>query len=270
MRAALRSLLWLPVRGVVYRRRFAGAAAILPIGTRNRRYYASFGVPDARMFEAKYCVENERFALGPTEREAARRRVRSALGLDPNAVLFVSAAKLIARKRPLDLLAAFAKLTLDRPELRVALLFLGDGPERPRLEEAIAAEGLGERVRISGFVNQSEIPAWYAASDCLVLPSDSQETWGLVVNEGMAAGLPVIVSDAVGCSPDLVEEGANGFTYPFADVRALADRMGRIAELDPERRAELGARSEEIVAGCTFATVADRVLEALAVVRGER
>ncbi len=66
---------------------------------------------------------------------------------------------------------------------------------------------------IAGFVNQQELPSWYAAADTLVLPSDSRETWGLVVNEAMAAGLPVVVSDAAGCSLDLVREGENGFTY---------------------------------------------------------
>jgi glycosyltransferase involved in cell wall biosynthesis len=81
-----------------------------------------------------------------------------------------------------------------------------------------------------GFKNQSELPAYYAAADVLVLPSES-ETWGLVVNEAMACGLPAIVSDAVGCAPDLIEEGKTGFTYPVGDVDALAGRLAALAEM---------------------------------------
>jgi glycosyltransferase involved in cell wall biosynthesis len=102
-------------------------------------------------------------------------------------------------------------------------------------------------VTIAGFVNQQELPSWYAAADMLVLPSDSRETWGLVVNEAMAAGLPVVVSDAAGCSPDLVREGENGFTYPCGNVGALVDRLASIAAVGPEKRNEFGNRSRDIV-----------------------
>ena len=101
----------------------------------------------------------------------------------------------------------------------------------------------------SGFINQTDLPAWYSASDALVLPSDSRETWGLVVNEAMAAGLPVVVSDAAGCSVDLVREGENGFTYPCGDVGALTTQLARIAQVAPDERRALGDRSREIVAG---------------------
>ena len=100
---------------------------------------------------------------------------------------------------------------------------------------------------IAGFVNQRELPSWYAAADTLVLPSDSRETCGLVVNEAMAAGLPVVVSDAAGCSPDLVRSGENGFTYACGDVAALTDRLTSIVALGPEGRTHLGKRSRDIV-----------------------
>jgi glycosyltransferase involved in cell wall biosynthesis len=104
-------------------------------------------------------------------------------------------------------------------------------------------------VTISGFVNQRELPDWYAAADALVLPSDSRETWGLVVNEAMAAGLPVVVSDAAGCSVDLVREGENGFTYASGDVTALAERLASIVSLGDAGRRAFGERSHEIVKG---------------------
>ena len=83
--------------------------------------------------------------------------------------------------------------------------------------------------------------------DVLVLPSDSRETWGLVVNEAMAAGLPVVVSDAAGCSPDLVHAGQNGFTYPCGDVGSLTDRLEQLVALGSAGRTAFGERSKEIV-----------------------
>ncbi len=94
---------------------------------------------------------------------------------------------------------------------------------------------------MAGFQNQRRIAATYAAADALVLPSTSGETWGLVVNEAMACGLPVIVSDQVGCAPDLVLEDETGFTYPCGDVAALAERVGALAG-DRRRRDRMSAR----------------------------
>ena len=89
-----------------------------------------------------------------------------------------------------------------------------------------------------GFVNQSELPAVYASADVLVLPSDGQETWGLVVNEAMACGVPAVVSDAVGCGPDLIEPGRTGATFPFGDIAALAAAIEeRPVVRPPSRRA---------------------------------
>ena len=94
-----------------------------------------------------------------------------------------------------------------------------------------------------GFVNQSELPAVYASADLLVLPSDSQETWGLVVNEAMACGIPAVVSDVVGCGPDLVEAGRTGETFAFGDTAALAAAIRSVLSFDPEQtRRHLAAK----------------------------
>lgn len=261
VKARLRSALWVPLRTRIYREVFSRAAAFLTIGSRNAEYYRHFGVPEQRMYRAPYCVENERFALPEPRRSEARARVRGALGVRPETVVFTSAAKLVAKKRPFDLLDAFAALVAGGRDAH--LVYLGDGPERAAVEERVRRAGLGGRVTVSGFVNQAEIPDWYAASDALVLPSDTMETWGLVVNEAMAAGLPVVVSDAAGCAPDLVREGENGFTFACGDVPALEDRMRRVAELLPEERESMGSRSREIISGFTVAHVADALLRAL-------
>jgi glycosyltransferase involved in cell wall biosynthesis len=101
-------------------------------------------------------------------------------------------------------------------------------------------------VTFAGFVNQTEIVRAYVAADCLVLPSDTGETWGLVVNEAMASGLPAIVSDEVGCGPDLVTEDVTGSIFPMGDVDALADRLTRFAG-DPAGLRGMGARARERV-----------------------
>lgn len=255
----LRSALVGGIRDRLYRMMFSSAQCILPVGTHNADYYRRHGVPSDRLITALYCVENERFVLRGEDYERERRRVRGKLGLSDDRVVFTSAAKLITRKRPFDLLRAFARFDRSDPDLAPALVFLGDGPERQRLESEIMRSGLSEKVRISGFINQSEMPAWYAASDCLVLPSDGLETWGLVVNEAMAAGLPVLVSDAAGCAPDLVRVGENGFRFSCGDLDELFARMLQVAEQPAEVRAEWGQRSREIVAGCTFTKVADAI-----------
>jgi glycosyltransferase involved in cell wall biosynthesis len=244
-RASARRTVWLPVRQQLYRAAFARVHAFLVIGSRNREYYRSFGVPDEKLFWAPYGVHNEWFALAQSERAVARERVRSRLAIGPDTLVFASSAKLIERKRPLDLVDAVA--AVRGRGIDAHALFIGDGEERPAIEQRASAHGIRSAVTIAGFVNQGELPAWYAAADALVLPSDARETWGLVVNEAMAAGLPVVVSDAAGCSPDLVHEGENGFTYVCGDVVALADRLAFVAALGPDGRREFGNRSRDIV-----------------------
>lgn len=244
-RALVHRGLWRPIRQRLYGAAFGRVGAFLVIGSRNREYYRSFGVPDEKLFWAPYAVDNEWFALPDTNRAAARVGIRTRLGVGTNTVVVASSAKLIERKRPLDLLDAVAALG-DRG-IDAHALFIGDGEERAAIERRASAHGIRSDVTIAGFVNQQELPSWYAAADALVLPSDSRETWGLVVNEAMAAGLPVVVSDAAGCSPDLVREGVNGFTYVCGNVAALTDRLASIAALGPEGRSDFGNRSREIV-----------------------
>lgn len=255
--AFLRRLVWLPLREHIYAAIFRRVSAFAVIGSRNADFYRHFGVPDSKLIWAPYGVANDHFALAPAAREAARDRLRRQLQYGPQTTVFASVAKLVPFKRPLDLLSAFARLVAEGVDAR--LVYVGDGPERPAVEEAIGRLGLRSHVTITGFVNQSALPDWYAAIDCLVLPSDYLETWGLVVNEAMAAGLPVIVSDAAGCSPDLVREGANGFTFPLGDVTQLSERMRVVASAGTAGRAALGARSHEIVAGFTLGATAEAI-----------
>jgi glycosyltransferase involved in cell wall biosynthesis len=196
----------------------------LAVGDRSADYYRHYGVPEARIVRSPHCVDNVRFAM---EAAAARPRsaARLALGLPAEAIVFAFVGKLVEKKRTLDYLTALD--TASRGDARVYGLVVGDGPLRPALEAHVRARATP--CVLGGFHNQRAIAHAYGAADALVLPSDARETWGLVVNEAMACGLPAIVSDAVGCAPDLIVEGQTGFTYACGDVAALAGLMARVA-----------------------------------------
>ena len=199
-------------------RRFDG---FLYVGQRNREYLLHYGVPAGRLFFSPHCVDNDAFAAVSSgiPRPEGRRRV-----------LFVG--KLIGRKHPADLLHAVARLR-DKP---VQIAFAGSGELESELRQIAAATSV--HADFLGFVNQSELPAVYASADLLALPSDGQETWGLVVNEAMACGIPAVVSDAVGCGPDLIEPGLTGATFPLGDVAALASAIEKVLSFaaGPTRR----------------------------------
>jgi len=268
LRGLARRTLWVPARMRLYGAAFRRVDAFLVIGSRNRDYYRSFGVPDEKVFWAPYGVDNDWFRMREPARALARARVRERLGLSDGAVVFASSAKLIERKRPFDLVDAVARLR--RGGIDAHALFIGDGEQRDAVEHRAARYGIEDALCISGFVNQQELPAWYAAADALVLPSDARETWGLVVNEAMAAGLPVVVSDAAGCSVDLVKNGENGFTYACGDVAALAGKLGMLVTLGQDGRRALGHRSREIVAGFGIDVAAAATVAAVDVVTREQ
>lgn len=191
------------------------AGACLAIGEQNRRFYSSYGAPPGRIFFAPYSVETDRFAAVGAIGRANRASMLGSLDLEPDVPLVLFAAKLQPRKRPADVVAA-----IDRLDGPVNLIIIGDGPLRAEMEKLAAQRPW---IRMLGFVNQSKIAEWYGVADLFVLPSDF-EPWGLAVNEAMAAGAVPIVSDSVGCGPDLVTPDV-GWVYPVGDIGALAAAM---------------------------------------------
>jgi len=205
------------VKGAAYPVLLRAFDAALYVGQRNRAYYEYYHYPAARLFASPHCVDTERFAAGATA--AARAELRGRTGLGPNEKVALFAGKLIAFKRPLDLIDAAAKLRAHGSPVHVFLA--GSGPLEAEIRtRAAAAE---TPLHALGFQNQTRMPAIYAAADVLVLPGE--ETWGLVANEAIACGVPIIVSDAVGCAPDLATDSRVGRTFPAGDVDALADAL---------------------------------------------
>lgn len=230
-----RSALWTIAKYLPYRWLLGSIDAHLFVGQANREYLKHYGVDDSRLFFTPHFVDNDFFA----ERAVAARdrrepdAIRRSLGLSLSSTVFAFAGKLIEKKRPLDFVRA---LSLARAAGHdVAGLVIGSGPLDADVRALV--ESLGVPVGFAGFRNQSELPAYFSAADALVLPSDAGETWGLVVNEAMACGLPACVSTSAGCSRDLIDEGRTGYVFPVGDVALLAGAIGRLITTLADKRA---------------------------------
>ena len=245
------------------RRVYSHVSAFLCVGQTQYDFYGRYGIPREKMFWSPYCVDNSFFRAEAEKWGARRDETRRELGFGPETRVVAFAGKFIPVKRPLDLVEAFARLA-ERE--RYGLLFVGDGPLKGDIEGLSARHGLSN-VALAGFRNQTEIGAMYAAADCLVLPS-AHETWGLVVNEAMNFGLPVIVSDQVGCGPDLVRPGQNGYVPPKGDVEALARAIERVFASE-DRRRQMGERSLAIVEGYSVAAAVKGIVKAFQHVASE-
>ena len=210
------------------------------VGTRNRDYLRHYRTPSSRLFASPHAVDVATFA------NAARRssvmETRTALGLSIDARLVLFVGKLIPRKRVDDVLAALALLSAGGEHMQG--LIVGTGAEEAALHQQ--AKSLGLTVHFSGFCNQSRLPALYAAADVLVLASDGDETWGLVVNEAMACGTPAVVSSVVGCAEDLINADT-GARFPVGDIPALAAALSAVCARgkDAAVQAALAAKSAE-------------------------
>jgi glycosyltransferase involved in cell wall biosynthesis len=221
------------VKFVAYRLMLPRFDAHLFVGRRNREYLKHYGVKDARLFFSPHFVDNEWWS----SRAAAANSIKIKMKIKGSGPTFLFAGKFIPKKRVMDLLEAVAKV----PEARVVLV--GDGPLRPQLEKRAERPDLKGRVEFAGFKNQQELPAYLAGADCLVLPSDGTETWGLILNEAMACGTPAIVSTACGCEPDLIDEGETGYSFKLGDVQGLVDCLRRfVAKKDQDWSGKVRAK----------------------------
>jgi glycosyltransferase involved in cell wall biosynthesis len=228
-RGSIKSRLRRPVIGALYR----SCDRFLAIGSANAAFYRAMGVPDRKIFLVPYSVDNDRFVQSAklTDEQRAEIRRRYKVPVQQPAVLY--AAKFTRRKRPGDLLQAVRRLKqdTDRP---FTVVMVGSGELERELRTFCAQHAL-DNVVFTGFMNQAELPAVYGASDVFVLPSE-HESWGLAVNEAMCAGLPVVVSREVGCVPDLVKDGVNGYTPAAGDVDGLTGALRRLIEDEDLRR----------------------------------
>jgi glycosyltransferase involved in cell wall biosynthesis len=215
---------------------------VLVTGSLNEQYWRHYMGPDFPLFLLPYAVDNAWFQQQCHAASLHRGAFQAEWNLEPGRPVILFASKLQARKHCNDLVEAYARYlkqvaNQESPWFRPYLLIVGDGAERAALEQQVTAAGLTD-VRFCGFRNQSEMPRFFDVATVFVLPS-RHEPWGLIVNEVMNAGCPVIVSNDVGCQPDLVRDGVEGCVYPVRDVAALTAALARVLAT-PETAARLG------------------------------
>ncbi len=227
------------------KRRIVGTAdAAFCSGTASRAYLEQLGMARSRIWDGVDCVDNGYFAA---KAEACRMRPDEG----PSELLgqggvFLAVARFVARKNIAGLVRGYSRYCSQVQDSPWALVVLGDGSQRTELE-SLAAENSRGRVHFPGFKQYAEIPSWYARASCFVHTA-LQDQWALVVNEAMACGLPVLVSDRAGCARDLVSDGRNGWRFNPEDIEALAERMLAVHRLPAVERQEMGTQSRAIIA----------------------
>jgi glycosyltransferase involved in cell wall biosynthesis len=243
-------------------------SAGLVAGTPHVGYLKSLGLPKEKIFTGYDVVDNQYFKRRANEAREQREELRAKYGLPKN--YFLASARFIEKKNLSGLLQAYAKYHQKASLAAEAcgtlpwkLVLLGDGPLRAELSGLVSALGLQSSVILPGFIQYEELPVYYGLAQAFMLASHTMEQWGLVVNEAMASGLPVLVSKACGCMADLVREGRNGFTFDPYDAEEIADLMLKIAGMTPEQRSEMGEVSREIISDWEPARFADGVKRAV-------
>ncbi len=240
---------------------------VMPIGTLNAEYWRHYLGEDFPLFTMPYAVDNDYFQQRSQESRDGRAKLMEELKLQAGKPMILFASKLQSRKRCGDLLEAYRNLSVEREiEPLPYLVIVGDGEERAELESRAGAYGL-DGVRFCGFRNQSELPGFFDLATVFVLPS-RHEPWGLIVNEVMNAGRAVIVSDDVGCQPDLVTDGVEGCVFPAGDVLALTDALRKVLAT-PVTAARMGERGLERIRTWSFEEDIRGLRQALAGVTGK-
>jgi glycosyltransferase involved in cell wall biosynthesis len=215
-------------------------------GTHNKAYFKAYGVAENKLIFAPHAIDNDRFSASRPQEAAL---LRQQLQIKEEDILLLFAGKFEEKKNPLLLLHAFKKLTT--PGLH--LLFTGNGMLENELKKQAAQQ---HNIHFMDFQNQSAMPAVYQAADLFCLPSAGPgESWGLAVNEAMAAGKPVLVSDKVGCAADLVQNGHNGAIFKSSSTEALLNALNRLMQ-NKKNLIRMGRQSLEMIQPWSFTSVA--------------
>jgi glycosyltransferase involved in cell wall biosynthesis len=234
-----------------------GADACIAIGTRSKEYFEILGVDPAKIFVAYYTMDLEHFSRGSQVGAEQKKILKDKLGIDDKKVILY-VGQFIERKGVNYLLSAFK--SLQKEVSGVSLLLVGYGPQKDFLLKRIKKEKI-EDVFFHDYVEVSELPKMYAIADVFVLPS-FEEAWGVVVNEAMAAGLPIITTRKVGASADLVFNSRNGFVVPERNSQALEKALKRLFS-SPLLRSKMSRESRKIIKNFTPENTGKNFLRAI-------
>ena len=245
----------LAVKRVLWPAVFSLAGQVLTASSAGRDMMISLGFPPDRVSMTLDTVDNHWWLAqaSAVDRDEARR----SLGFAPEEKIILFCAKLQPWKRPMDLLHAFASAAIPNTKL----IFAGDGAQRAELEKEAAVRGVSDKVQFLGFVNQSQLPKLYKAADLMVIPS-RYEPFGLVVNESMLCGCPVVASDRVGAVRDLITHSETGYVYPCGDTGALATLLRNILD-NPAQLQSVRVNASQRISAWTPQASADALVEAV-------
>jgi len=226
------------------------------IGEHNKAYYKEYGARDEKLMHLPHVVSNKFFKGFDEKLRPEREKIKKEFGVPSGKPVILFAGKLIPKKRPMWALKAYEE---TRKATDSAFLVAGDGPLRKKMEAYVEKNNIPD-VSFVGFLNQTELPRAYVSGDVFVLPSGWGETWGLTINEALNFGLPVIVSDKVGCGGNLVKEGENGYIIKSFDELVVA-----LEELvsDSEKRKEYSKKSREIISHWGVPEAVESIVNAL-------
>ena len=245
-RSALRS----HIRKYFLRQVYSYVDAAFFVGANNYDYFQAHGMRENQLTFAPHAVDNQRFSSNAAAHEGEACRWRAALGIPPESVVYLFVGKLIDLKSPRLLLEAFQQLPQNN---KPHLIYVGNGDCERELRKQSADT---DNVHFIPFQNQSRMPVVYRLGDVLCLPSGS-ETWGLVVNEAMASGRSVIVSDQVGCARDLVANQQTGFIHKAQSQRSLLGAMQKCR--NREELSFKGRRCLEFIESWSCETLAKKI-----------
>lgn len=236
------------IKNIILRFIFNFIDYFLFIGKQNKLFYQALGVKDAKLIYTPYCVDNDRF--NDIAEGIGQNTAREKLNLPLEVPIVLFSGKYILKKRPFDLLKAIQQLK----SVDFLLVMVGDGELRKEMDEFLIENHLEDRVILTGFINQSLIPFYYAAADIFVMCSGVGETWGLSVNEAMNFSLPLVVSATTGCCTDLVQDGKNGYVFETENIGELSRSLTELL-IDKTKRREMGGISKKVVNEYSYDTI---------------
>jgi len=244
------------VKQAILRAYFRRSSAALSLGTLNTAFYRHMGVPAKRIHLVRYGIDNDTFTPFAGHGPDGKKKLRRELGLRDEGALLLSVGRLTREKDYGTLLRAMKILSSRHPAL--SLVIVGTGPERKLLEGIIQSQSL-TRVQLVGDIRSSAVPKFFGASDAFILSSIS-ETWGVVINEALAAGLPVLASDRGAAARDLVCAGLNGFVFNHGDP---ADAARAVEQYLASDSSALGVSSRKTISAWDVKVTARRIEEAI-------
>jgi len=228
----------------IKRRFVAQCGAALVGGAWHRDYLIQLGMPPEVIFCGYDVVDNDHFRVGAESARGSEERVRTSLNLPHD--YFLACARFEPKKNLHRLIEAYSAYVRQVEPNPWHLLIVGDGPSRPGLESLARGLGISDKVLFKGLVGYQELPWIYGLARAFVHASTTEQ-WGLVVNEAMAASLPVLVSARCGCAAEMVKNGVNGFTFNPWKTEEITQRMLLIHK-DSSLLSRLGRHSAAIIA----------------------